>query len=190
MPALINLLKDSTPIDAEGPFTYAVIDLPCLRRVLNISSGIGAVTALLPVHHISFPRSATLNLTCKETSLSRSTFQAFFVLATRFLWTMVIRSFSLRVSYKHNTHNLKFYFSLVQIRRHWGEILFDRPPVLLPEIKSCKTGFGSLANLNLLYKMNEQHFNRLTWGDTEGYLYSLLQWRSELNDSASVQVVI
>ena len=110
MPALINLLlKDSIPIDAEGPFTYAVIDLPCLR-VLNTSSSIGAVTrtAVLPVHHISFPRSATLNLTCKE-SLFRSTFQAFFVLATRFLWTLVIQSFSLRVSYYHNTHNLEFY---------------------------------------------------------------------------------
>ena len=31
--------------------------------------------------------------------------------------------------------------------------------------KSCKTGFGSLANLNLLYEMNKQHFNRFTWGD-------------------------
>ena len=82
MPALTNLpLKDSIPIDAEGPFTYAVVDIPCLR-VLNTSSssGIGAVTrtAVLPVRHITFPRSAILNLTCKENQSTQIDFSSFF----------------------------------------------------------------------------------------------------------------
>ena len=63
--------------------------------------------------------------------------------------------------------------------------------------KICKVGFSFLANLNLLYKMNKQHFNRLTCGDAEGCLYSLFQWRSTFNtgydawiiDSASVQLI-
>ena len=106
MPALTNLrLKDSIPNDAEGPYTYPVVDLPCLR-VLSISSDVGAVTAIL--RNITFPRSATLNLTCKGNHSIQTDFSSFFfVLATKFLSTLVVRS--LRVSYSPNTHNLKFY---------------------------------------------------------------------------------
>ena len=108
MPALTNLhLIDSIPNDAEGSYTYAVVDLPCLR-VLNISSGVGAVTAVL--RHITFPRSAILNLTCKGKQSIKIDFSSFFfVLATKFLSTLVVRS--LRVSYSHYTDNftLKFY---------------------------------------------------------------------------------
>ena len=81
MPALTNLhLKDSIPNDAENlRCSSRVVDLPCLR-VLNISSGIGAVTrtAVLPVRHITFPRSAILNLTCKENQSIQIDFSSFF----------------------------------------------------------------------------------------------------------------
>ena len=90
MPALTNLhLIDSIPNDAEGSFTYAVVDLPCLR-VLNISSGVGAVTAVL--RHITFPRSAILNVTCKGKQSIKINFSSFFfVLATKFLSTLVVQ---------------------------------------------------------------------------------------------------
>ena len=43
IPALTDLhLKDLIPDNSEGPFTYAVIDLPCLR-VLDILFGVGAL---------------------------------------------------------------------------------------------------------------------------------------------------
>ena len=108
MPALTDLhLKDSIPDDSEGPFTYAVVDLPCLR-VLNISSGVGALTAVL--RHITFPHSAILNLTCKEIQFTQVDLPNFFsVLATKFLSTLVIRSLSLQASDDSQTNNLKFY---------------------------------------------------------------------------------
>jgi hypothetical protein len=94
MPALTNLtLKDSIPDDSDGLSTFAVVNLPCLR-VLNISSGVGALTAVL--HHITFPPSAVLDLTCRENQSTQIDFSRFFsVLATRFLSTLVIRSLSL-----------------------------------------------------------------------------------------------
>ena len=77
MPALIDLrLKDSIPDDSEDSSTYPVVDLLCLR-VLDISSGVGAMTTVL--RNITFPTSAILNLTCNKTSLSESTFQTFFM---------------------------------------------------------------------------------------------------------------
>ena len=108
MPALNHLClgEGSIPDDSKGPFTYAVVNLPCLR-VLNISSDIGAVTAVL--RHITFPHSAILNLTCKEIQFTQIDFSSFFsVLATKFLSTIVIRSLSLRVSDDGQTHVLKF----------------------------------------------------------------------------------
>jgi hypothetical protein len=95
MPALTNLrLEDSIPDDAERPFTYAVVDLSCLR-VLTLSSGVGAVTAVL--RHITFPRSAILNLCCEGNQIDFSSFFSF--LATKFLSTLVIRSLGLRAAY-------------------------------------------------------------------------------------------
>jgi F-box-like len=96
MPALTGLhLTDSIPDDSKGPSTYPVVDLPCLR-VLEISSGIGALTAAL--RHITFPHSAILHLTCKgnqSTQIDPSIF--FSVLVTKFLSSLVIRSLSLEV---------------------------------------------------------------------------------------------
>ena len=115
MPALTDLrLKDSIPDDSEGPSTYPVVDLPCLR-VLNISSGVGALTAVL--RHITFPQSAVLDLTCKEKQSTHQSTQIDFsnflsVFATKFMSSMVFRSLNLYVLdgplFIHNTHGLKF----------------------------------------------------------------------------------
>jgi hypothetical protein len=95
MPALTDLhLKDSIPDDAERPFTYAVVDLPCLRE-LTLSSGVGAVTAVL--HHITFPNSAMVSLTCEGNQSIQIDFSSFFsFLATKFLSTLVVGYLSLR----------------------------------------------------------------------------------------------
>jgi hypothetical protein len=111
MPALTELrLKGSIPDDSEGPSTYPVVDLPCLR-VLNISSGVGALTVVL--RHITFPHSAILNLTCDEKKSTQIDFSNFLsVLATNFLSSLVFRSLSLRVldgAQRFQTHRLKFY---------------------------------------------------------------------------------
>jgi hypothetical protein len=111
MPALTNLhLKDSIPDDSEGPSTYPVVDLPCLRA-LRISSGVGALTTIL--RHITIPHSAKFNLTCRETQRTQIDFSNFFsVLATKFLSSLVIRSLSLRASddtVDTQAHGLKFY---------------------------------------------------------------------------------
>jgi hypothetical protein len=97
MPALTDLhLEDSIPDDAERPFTYAVVDLPCLQ-VLTISSGIGALTSFLC--RIIFPSSAILDLTCEVNQSTPIDFSNFFsVLATKFLSTLVIRGLSFRIS--------------------------------------------------------------------------------------------
>ena len=107
MPELTNLdLKDSIPNDSAGLFAYPVVDLPCLRA-LNISSGAGALTAIL--RHITFPNSALLNLTCKGNRSIQVDFSSFFsVLAMKFLSALVIRSLSLRVSNVEQTHGLEF----------------------------------------------------------------------------------
>ena len=107
MPALTDLhLKDSIPDDSEGPSTYPVVDLPCLR-VLRISSGVGALTTVL--RHITFPHSVILNLTCKENQSPQINFSNFFsVLATKFLSSLVIRSLSLK-DLDTQTHGLEFY---------------------------------------------------------------------------------
>jgi hypothetical protein len=89
MPALTNLhLTDSIPDNSEGPSTYPVVDLPCLR-VLEISFGIGALTAAL--RHITFPHSAILHLTCKGNQSTQIDLSKFFsVLVTKFLSSLVI----------------------------------------------------------------------------------------------------
>jgi hypothetical protein len=96
MPALTDLhLRHSIPDDAERPFTYAVVDLPCLR-VLTLSSGVGAVTAVL--RHITFPNSAILNLICEGNQSIQIDFSSFFsFLATKFLSTLVVRSLSFKL---------------------------------------------------------------------------------------------
>ena len=108
MPALTDLhLKNSIPDDSEVLSIYLVVDLPCLR-VLNISSGVGPLTTVL--HHITFPHSAILNLTCKENQSAQIDFSNFLsVLATKFLSSLVFRSLSLRVSDNTQAPGLEFY---------------------------------------------------------------------------------
>ena len=95
MPALTNLdLEDSIPHDTGGLSTYPTVNLPCLR-VLRISSGVGALTSAL--RHITFPSSAVLNVTCKETQSIQIDFSNFFsVLAAKFLSFLVIRRLNLQ----------------------------------------------------------------------------------------------
>jgi hypothetical protein len=116
MPALTNLLlADSIPHDLKGLFTYAVVDLPCLR-VLNISSGVGALTAVL--RHITFPRSAILNLTCKGNQSIQIDFSSFFsVLVTKFLSTLVIECLTLRAPYRDG---IEFYLWALGNRTYSG----------------------------------------------------------------------
>ena len=97
MPALTDLrLENSIPDDSDGPSTYPVVNLPCLR-VLHISSGVGPLTIVL--RHITFPHSAILNLTCGEKQSTQIDFSNFLsVLATKFLSSLVIRSLSLQAT--------------------------------------------------------------------------------------------
>ena len=108
MPALTDLrLRDSIPNDSEGPTNYPVVDLPCIR-VLHISSGAGTLITVL--RHITFPRSAILNLTCKENQSTQIDFSKFLsFLATNFLSSLVIRSLSLKDLEDAHTHGLEFY---------------------------------------------------------------------------------
>ena len=104
MPALTDLcLKNSIPDNSENPSTYPVVNLPFLR-VLNISSGVDALTAVL--HHITFPHSAILDLTCKKKRSAHIDFSDFLsVLATKFLPSLVFRSLSLQTQ----SYALEFY---------------------------------------------------------------------------------
>ena len=96
MPALTDLyLIDSIPDGSGGPSSYPVVDLPCLRT-LYISSCVNPMTALL--RHITFPHSAILNLTCKETHSAQVEFSNLLsFLATKYLSSLVMRTLSLRV---------------------------------------------------------------------------------------------
>ena len=109
MPVLTDLcLKDSNPDDSEGPSTYPVVDLPCLR-VLRISSDVGALTTVL--RHITIPHSAISNLTCRDNQSTQIDFSNFLsVLATKFLSSLVIRSLSLKYLDGNPAQGLEFYF--------------------------------------------------------------------------------
>ena len=182
MPALTNLhLKDSIPDDAEGPFTYAVVDLPCLR-VLDISSDVGAVTAVL--RHITFPRSAILNLTCNGNQSIEIDFSSFFsALATRFLSTLVIRSLSVRNSYSHNTHNLKFYlwttapiqdcFPTLQLFESQLQLVLKWPtsePHSYVKVVTCAFDAMDLSFLTQLQIKALDYFDSRSWIKTFGKL--------------------
>ena len=94
MPALTHLdLEDSIPHESGGQSVYPAVDLPSLQ-VLCIWSSVDALTTAL--HHITFPYSAVLKLTCTETRSTEIDFSNFFsVLATKFLSSLVIRSLCL-----------------------------------------------------------------------------------------------
>ena len=96
MPALTDLLIGSISDDLEGSSPYPVVDLPRLRA-LSISSGVGALTAVL--RNITFPHSAILELTCKKNKSTQIDFSNFLsVLATKFLSSLIFRSLSLQAA--------------------------------------------------------------------------------------------
>jgi F-box-like len=111
MPALTELrLENSIPDDSEDTSTYPVVDLPCLR-VLNISSGVGALTTVL--RHITFPHNTMWSLTCSEEQSTLIDFSNFLsVLATKFLSSLV-RSIGLRgLKSTQIDYGLESYFGL------------------------------------------------------------------------------
>ena len=96
MPALTDLLIGSISDDLEGSSPYPVVDLPRLWA-LSISSGVGALTAVL--RNITFPHSAILELTCKKNKSTQIDFSNFLsVLATKFLSSLIFRSLSLQAA--------------------------------------------------------------------------------------------
>ena len=98
---LINSVLD----DSECLSTYPVVDLPCLR-VLRISSGVTALTAVL--RHITITHSTVLILTCRENQSAQIDFSNLLsVVATKFLSSLVIRSLSLQVPVEH-AYGLEF----------------------------------------------------------------------------------
>ena len=108
MPALTELhLINSIPDELGRASTYPVVDLPCLQ-ILHISSAIGPLTTVL--HHISFPHSAILNLTCEVKSTQEIDFSKFLsVLATNFLSSLVIRSLQVGLKDIHRHSGLEFH---------------------------------------------------------------------------------
>ena len=119
-------LKDSIPGDSEGPSTYLDINLPCLR-VLSISPGVGALTAVL--HHITNPHSAILNLTCNEKKSTEINFSNFLsVLSTKFLSSLVHQRHTLRGSEKFdNTVSYPTFGQLQPLRTtfHFLSLRYD-----------------------------------------------------------------
>ena len=184
MPALTNLrLKDSIPDDSEGPFTYAVVDLPCLQ-VLSISSGVSALTAVL--RHITFPHSAVLNLTCKENQSTHNIdFSNFLsVLATKFLSTLVIRSLDLGVFTSFETHHLKLSlwttalidFPLHQLSQTQLQLVLSWPTSRLhnhKKVLTCAFDAMSLSFLTQLQISTSDYIDSPTWVKTFGKLPQL-----------------
>jgi F-box-like len=179
MPALTHLdLKYSIPDDLEGPSTYSVVDLPRLR-VLNISSGAGALTAFL--RHISFPHRTILNLTCKENHSAETDFSKFIsVLATKFLSTLVIRSLRLGVPVDIEFRGLEFYlwttapiqdcFSsppISQSQLHLVLTWYSSQPV---EALTCAFDAMSLSFLTQLQISITDKIDTQTWVNTFGKL--------------------
>jgi hypothetical protein len=182
MPALTDFhLNDSTSDDLEGSSTYPVVDLPCLR-VLSISSGVGALTAIL--RHITFPHSAILNLTCKEYQSSQIDFSNFLsVLATKFLSSLVIRSLSVQVLDDDQTNGLEFHlWTTAIIQDCFPSSLMPQPQSQLvltwpsPQphnhVKALTCAFDamSLPFLTKLQLSTLENIDSQTWVDTFGKL--------------------
>jgi hypothetical protein len=195
MPALTELrLKDSILDDSEGPSTYPVVDLPCLR-VLNISSGVGALTTFL--RHITIPHSAILNLTCRETQSTQIDFTNFLsVLATKFLSSLVIRRLGLRVldvcHYVPVIYGLEFNFWTTASRSQL-QLIFKLTwpsPEPLNHVTALTCAFDafklSLAFLTILQISTSEYIDSQTWVKTFGKLPLLKQVCVE--DSASYSV--
>jgi hypothetical protein len=182
MPALTYLhLHNSIPDDLESPPTYAVVDLPCLR-VLNISSGAGALTAFL--RHISFAHSTILDLTCKGGRSAETDFSKFIsVLATMFLPTLVIRSLRLGVPDEIESHGLEFDLwttaliqdcfpppPIPQSQLHLLLTWSSWEPRIYVNALTCAFDTMSLSFLTQLHISTWDKIDSLTWVKTFGKL--------------------
>jgi F-box-like len=116
MPALTDLrLINSIPDESEGPSTYPVVNLPCLRNVC-ISSDVGALTTVL--RHITIPHSAILDLECRDKQHTQIDFSNFLsVLAKKFLSSLVIRNLGLLILEDYDTNGLRFTLSTTAINQ-------------------------------------------------------------------------
>ena len=180
MPALTELhLRGSIPDGSEDPSTCIVVDLPYLR-ILNISSGVGPPTAVL--RHITFPHSATLELTCIGHQSSHIDFSSFFsVLATKFLSTLVIRSLCLLDSNAFEDYIYGLEFDL------WTSDCFPSSPYSRPQLLlvltwpssqphnyvkalTCAFNAMSLSFLTSLQISTSDYIDTQTWVKTFGKL--------------------
>jgi hypothetical protein len=171
MPALTDLrLKKSIPDDSEGPSTYPVVDLPCLR-VLYISSGVGALTTLL--RHITIPPSAMWEITCGGNQSNQIDFTNFLsVLSARFLSSLVIPRLSLRVLDVTNFHGLEFYFWTTASQSQ-SQLLLTWPSPQLRnyvEVLTCAFDAMSLPFLTQLQISTDDYIDSQTWVKTFGKL--------------------
>ena len=182
MPALTDLrLIYSIPDESEGPPTYPVIDLPCLR-VLHISSDVSALTTVL--HHITIPNSAILNITCGENQSTQIDFSNFLsVLATKFLSSLIIRRLSLRAMDEVTTNGLGFslwttaviqdFFLSSQISRPQLELVLTWPsPHPHNHVKALTCAFDAmgLPFLTQLHISTFDYIDSQTWVKTFGKL--------------------
>jgi F-box-like len=184
MPALTHLdLNDSIPGGLEGPSTYAVVDLPCLR-VLNILSDVGALTAFL--RHISFPHSTILDLTCLEDYFTEFDFTKFLsVLATKSLSTLVIRS--LRLGFPDDSEmdpeGLEFHLRttaliqdcfpsppISQSQLHLDVTWSSSQPHIYVRALTCAFDVMSLSFLTQLRISTSDEIDSQTWVNTFGKL--------------------
>ena len=171
MPALTDLhLKDSIPDGSDGPSTFPVVDLPCLR-VLRISSGLGPLTTVL--RHITFPHTVKFNLTCKESRSTQIDFSIFLsVMSTKFFSSLVIRSLSLRVpddTIDTGIYGLEFYF--------WTTVIQDDFPS-----PSC---LSSYSHSQLILTWPESHHHEHVKVLTSAFGAMRLQFLSQLQISTN-----
>ena len=137
MPALTELhLKDSIPDDSEA--TYPVVGLPCLR-ILSISSGVGALTAVL--RHITFPHTSSavssyLTQACKENQSTQINLSLFLsVFATKLLSSLVFRSLCSQLLEGTQTQGLEFYLWTIAIDRDYFPLILSSSSLIpLPQL--------------------------------------------------------
>jgi hypothetical protein len=164
MPALTDLrLKDSIPDDSEGSSTYPVVDLPFLR-VLDISSGVGALTTVL--RHITIPHSAISYLACRETQSTQIDFTNFLsVLATKFLSSLVIERLNLHVLDDTEIYGLEFYF-LTASRSQLQLLLTWPSPQPRNHVNALTCAFDAINLLSL----TQLHISTLDYIDTQTWV--------------------
>ena len=162
--------------------TYLVVDLPCLR-VLEISSGVAALTAALL--HITFPQNTILNITCRgepSTQIDFSNFSS--VLVKNFLSSLVIRTLSFKYL-DDRREGLEFYFwttiiiqtsffpsSLIPVQPQLRLVLTWLSPKLHDYVEGSTSAFDSM-NFHFLTQLHistENYIDSQTWAKFFGRL--------------------